>query len=70
MVGVSAGLDPGHPPGGFTVSPSFFQDHRAGGIIPALLANGMACFASWLAISASYRRDHAAPPHSVWSYGS
>jgi hypothetical protein len=68
MVGISAGratFDPGHPPGGFTQSLSFLQDHWAGGIVLALLATGMACFASWLAISAIYRRDHAGPRHSV-----
>ena len=68
MVGISAGratFDPGHPPGGFTQSLSFLQDHWAGGIVLALLATGMACFASWLAISAIYRRDQAGPAHSV-----
>ncbi|HWD60293.1 MAG TPA: DUF1206 domain-containing protein [Stellaceae bacterium] len=68
MVGISAGratLDPHHPPGGFTESLKLFQHHWSGGIVLALLAIGMACFASWLAVSAVYRRDHPGPAHWV-----
>lgn len=68
MVGISAGratIDPSHLPGGFTESLSFLQDHWAGGIIIALLAIGMACFASWLVTSAIRRRDHRGPAHWV-----
>src|SRR5215469_1729346 len=68
MVGISAGratLDPSRRPGGFTDSLRFLQDHWAGGIVLVLLAAGMACFGSWLATSAVYRRDHPGPAHSV-----
>jgi hypothetical protein len=68
MVGVSAGratLDAHHRPGGFIESLSLFQHHWAGAIVLVLLAIGMACFASWLAVSAVYRRDHPGRAHYV-----
>jgi hypothetical protein len=66
VVGISAGratFDPSFSPGGFKESLSFLQDHWSGGIVLALLAIGMACFAGWLAVSAIYRRDHPGSEH-------
>jgi hypothetical protein len=68
FVGISAGratFDPGHRLGGFTKALGFLQDYWAGSVVLALLATGMACLASWLAVSAICRRDHPGPAHSV-----
>ncbi|HTW53308.1 MAG TPA: DUF1206 domain-containing protein [Stellaceae bacterium] len=67
-VGVSAALttfDPRHKPGGFTESLKFLQQGWAGGVVLALLAAGMACFAGWLTATAIYRRDHPGHAHIV-----
>jgi len=66
LVGISAGratFDPRYRPGGFTGSLKLLQHHWSGGIVLALLALGMACFATWLAVSAVYRRDHPGRAH-------
>jgi hypothetical protein len=66
LVGVSAAratFDPRHKPGGFTESLKLFQQHWTGGVLLALLAFGMACFAGWLTVSAVYRRDHPGRAH-------
>lgn len=68
LVGISAAratFDPSHRPGGFTESLKLLQKHWTGGVLLALIALGMACFASWLAVSAVYRRDHPGRAHIV-----
>jgi hypothetical protein len=68
LVGISAAratFDPHHRPGGFTQSLKLLQHHWTGSVVLAALAIGMACFASWLAVSAVYRRDHPGPAHWV-----